>query len=161
MRADPGFSLRGGWHGASRKQVEQMGYGGSVSQPRNGCDRQHWFFYIDSTFSAIHVPGASDDGASGIKDAGHLVGSFDGEHGFLYANGTFSTTDVPGTIRNGTSDINNAGHIVGSFEDHTGRPHGFLYADSILSTIDVPGALLTEAIGINAAGHITMTSTFR
>src|SRR4051812_49847134 len=54
------------------------------------------------TFMTIDVPGAFFFTlASGINDAGQIVGSFSpsrfvGNHGFLYTGGSFTQIDVPG-----------------------------------------------------------------
>jgi probable HAF family extracellular repeat protein len=74
------------------------------------------------------VPGASSTFASGINDAGQIVGSFSnstGTHGFLDIGGSFIQIDVPGASRTVASGINDAGQIVAStsVSGGTGDPH--------------------------------------
>jgi len=108
------------------------------------------------TFTQIDVPGASFTEASGINDAGQIVGRFDdttGNHGFLYTGGSFTQIAVPGNAL--ARDINDAGQIVGDFSNSFSSPaHGFLHTGGSFTQIDVPGASFTLAEGINNAGQI-------
>src|SRR4051794_30810636 len=56
-------------------------------------------------FTQIDVPGATSTSASGINDAGQIVGQFNngGTHGFLYSGGSFTQIDAPGATFAGTS----------------------------------------------------------
>jgi probable HAF family extracellular repeat protein len=67
--------------------------------------------------------------ASGINDAGQIVGQYhnsSGYHGFLYSAGTYTPIDDPlATISTVASGINAAGQIVGSYGSNA--THGFLY----------------------------------
>src|SRR5262249_49936378 len=93
---------------------------------------QTGYLETGGVFTTIAVPGATSTWATGINDAGQIVGVFSnvsGEHGFLYTGGVFTTIDFPTSP--GTSSvaipfgINNAGQIVGNFA--VGRVvHGFL-----------------------------------
>ncbi|HYM91868.1 MAG TPA: hypothetical protein VEW91_09580 [bacterium] len=67
------------------------------------------------SFTTIDAPGATRTWASGINDAGQIVGSFN-NHGYLRTSwGAFTTFDVPGATDTGAEGINNAGQIVGTF----------------------------------------------
>ena len=97
--------------------------------------------------------------ASGINDAGQIVGSYhnsSGYHGFIYSAGTYTPFDVP-LATNGTfaADINAAGQIVGTYS--TTATHGFLYnpTDSMnpFTTLDFQGATITLPTKINASGR--------
>ena len=122
----------------------------------------HGFIETRGTFSTIDVPGVSAPGgrrvstvATGINDAGHIVGFFDninGVYGFLDADGVFSTIQ-PGAPFTNLGDINNTGRIVG-----TTSSHGFLYDNGAFTNIDFPGASFTQVSGINDVGHIVGTS---
>ena len=122
----------------------------------------------DGTVITFSVPGSqSETEASGINDAGQIVGTFitpppptggaAQRHGFLRdTSGSFTTIDVPGANQTLAGGINNTGQIVGSFDitsslEHT---HGFLYTGGSFTIIDVPGATETGANGINDAGQI-------
>lgn len=129
-------------------------------------------FAADYTFATIDVPGAAATAASGINDAGQIVGLFiDGSgqyHGFLYSGGSFTTIDVPAAAGTEPLGINNEGQVVGwfcsealdvcetdVFNNHTaGIAHGFLYSGGAFATIDVPGAIYTQVYGINNVGQI-------
>ena len=70
------------------------------------------------SFTQIDVPGAFYTAATGINDAGQIVGSFvdsTGIHGFLYTGGSFTQIDVPGAFATQAFGINDAGQIVGYF----------------------------------------------
>jgi probable HAF family extracellular repeat protein len=132
-----------------------------------GGDPNTGFVYnsTNGTFSTVDVPGAVTTWASGINNAGHIVGYFASNsqaRGFLDAAGTFSTIDVPSGAPAVQGifphSINNTGQVVGWIEDinpgNTGGLHGFLDAGGTFSTIDVPGAYYTIAWGINDAQQI-------
>jgi len=112
------------------------------------------FVKVNGIISNVAVPGADLTEATGINDAGHVVGDYRGAdgvfHGFLFANGAFTTfgTDL------GAHDINNAEQIVGCYALCS---HGFLYDGSTFTSIDVPGAVVTQATGINDFGQIVGT----
>jgi len=94
------------------------------------------FLYDGRTFSTIDVPGASYTEATGINDAGQIVGFFvdsKGVHGFLDVKGTLSTIAFPGggyTAYTEAAGINNAGQIVGTLSDSKAT-HGFLYTGDL------------------------------
>jgi uncharacterized membrane protein len=97
--------------------------------------------------------------ASGINDAGQVVGSYTfPQGGFLYSGGLYTPIKVPTSFRPSqtiASGINNVGQIVGNYNDAAGS-HGFLRSTSGNYTIfDVPGfAGTTFAYGINNIGQI-------
>src|SRR4029077_8689079 len=118
----------------------------------------HGFLYTGGAFRTIDVPGASDTQATGINNAGQIVGTFfDGTtHGFVYAGGTFTTIDVPDAdvftgFINGVNGINDTGHVVGATGFFTSS-HGFLDVNGTFSPVDVPGAMATLPSNINNAG---------
>jgi len=78
----------------------------------------------DYIFTTIDVPGSAQTVASGINDAGQIVGYYNG-HGFLLSNGSYTTLDATGSSVTQALGINNAGQIVGSYGDASGT-HGLL-----------------------------------
>jgi uncharacterized membrane protein len=130
----------------------------------------HGFLDTGGSFIAFDVPGAQSTEASGVNDAGLIVGTFDvlppppggalRTHGFLRdTNGTFTTIDPPSAVQEtrGSLSINNAGQIVGSFNADVSLPdtHGFVrYTNGTFIQLDVPGAMRTSASGINDTGQI-------
>jgi len=109
------------------------------------------------TFTQLDVPGATRTVATGINDAGQIVGLFiissTVEHGFLCTGGGFTQLDVPGATFTSASGINDAGQIVGSFGIGTSF-HGFLDTGGSFTQIAVPGGTGTAAFGINDARQI-------
>ena len=107
------------------------------------------------SFIQIDVPGAMSTAASGINDAGQIVGSINfGSHGFIDSGGSFTQIDVPGANFTQANGVNDAGQIVGLFIDATGRLRGFLDTGGVFTQIDVPGSESTFPFGINDAGQI-------
>jgi probable HAF family extracellular repeat protein len=109
------------------------------------------FLKTRHTTYTIAVPNSSLTEATGINDAGQVVGDYRGAdglfHAFLLTDGVFETfgNDV------GASDINNLGHIVGCYSLCS---RGFLYSGGAFTSIDVPGAIVTQARSINDRGQI-------
>ena len=98
--------------------------------------------------------------ASGINDAGQVVGSYvTGDlatsdwmlHGFLYSNGVYSTLDYPGAISTGIAGINNLGEMIGSYS--TGQnSFSFLHSEIALSTPE-PSTWAMMLIGFAGLGY--------
>ena len=125
------------------------------------------FYEIGGIFTTLPDPSpglTKSFVASGVNDAGQIVGEFDllagGYHGYLYSGGTYTVIDDPnalvagGTACNGINDL---GQIVGSYNDPNAKIHGFRYsggANGTYTTIDVPTAQYTAAQGINDSGEI-------
>lgn len=111
------------------------------------------------TYTKIMVPGSTWTEASGINDAGVVVGTYTDAlgiaHAFKYENGVYTTIDFPDMAHNYAFGINNAGHIVGSFSPVMPRgPYSAsLFADGAWSAYDFPGHE-TDGRAINASGHI-------
>jgi probable HAF family extracellular repeat protein len=113
------------------------------------------------TFTPIDVPGALSTSATGINNAGDVVGSFEdhpaGSMGFLYTNGVITTINVPGAVGTSASAISNSGTIAGSFTD-VGPPtiQTLLFTDTngVFSQIAYPDATSIGANGINNSGEI-------
>lgn len=104
-------------------------------------------------------PAADRTFASGLNDAGDIVGVFrgrdtGGNQGFLRtADGQYMRFEVPGVPSLAPSGVNNKGQIVGSFTDARGT-HGFLWERGMFTPLDVPGATATVPNGINDAGQV-------
>ncbi len=110
------------------------------------------------TFTKIQVPGAMKTEASGINNAGQVVGtywSFDGTvHGYLFDGSTHATIDFPGAPYTFVFGINAAGQIVGSAAFTSLGPWFALVADhGTFTAYNFPNQQ-TDGRAINAAGQI-------
>ena len=123
----------------------------------------HGFLLSGGTLTTIAPPGAFSSAASGINDAGQIVGWFSdatGTHGFLLSGLKFTTIDVPGaTLGTQALGISATGQIVGVSTDASSVSHGFRLSGGTFSPIDVPAAMghNTVAHGINTGGQIVGT----
>jgi hypothetical protein len=110
-------------------------------------------------YRPVNLPGASQQAASGINDAGAIVGYYSvssgAPQGYLESGGAFTTIDVPFSGAEWTVPfgINNAGDIVGYWLDSS-TSHGFLLSGGTYTSFDYPGATFTTANGINNHGEI-------
>lgn len=112
---------------------------------------------LAATFSTIDYPGATTTVASGVNDAGDVVGSYTASflnHGFLLRSGTFTTIDFPGAYSTAAQAINESGEIVGSFNAGGNSDHGFILQGTTYTRFDYPGAVITRPYAINNAGDI-------
>ena len=103
------------------------------------------------TFTTINPHGSTFTVASGLNDAGVVVGSFIGaagglSQGFIYHKCTYRTFEIPGAAFTNPYGINNRGQIVGDF---TGG--GFLDTKGVITIIN------GQAGGINNYGHVVGT----
>lgn len=111
------------------------------------------------TYTKIMYPGSTWTEASGINDAGQVVGTYTDTsgiaHGFLYQNGVYTKLDYPGTAHNYAFGINDAGDVVGSFSAvmPRGPYHASLRQGGVWSEFDFPGNE-TDGRAINNSGNI-------
>lgn len=115
------------------------------------------------TFTTLDYPGAAGTIATGINDAGTVIGDFcpapcngnERNHGYTWNQGTFAQFVFPGAVFTRPLGINRAGQIVGYYrKTANNQDHGFLLSGGTFTTIDFPGATQTHAIGIDRAGNI-------
>jgi probable HAF family extracellular repeat protein len=105
-------------------------------------------------FTTIDVPDARRTEATGINDAGEIVGRLTDSDGATYGfryDGTFHTTGYPSASLSYNNGISNGGQIVGNYY-LGGTLHGFLSFPP--ATIDVLSGYWTQPRGINRAGEI-------
>ena len=124
---------------------------------------QHGWLLSHGTFTTIDYPGSGQNLATGVNDAGQIVG-FDWTgsgpyQGWSYSNGAFTSINYPGAASTRLQGINGAGDIVGFYTDKAGTSHAFLLSGGRFSTIDYPGATYTDAYGVNDAGQIVGSYT--
>lgn len=137
-------------HGDTVGAVDDSGFNGNHGWVRSRA----------GVFTQLDVPGATNTEATGIDDAGDVVGFFsdiNGDHGFIWTNGTFTTVDFPGGTDTNIFGINNYQEIVGSYVIGS-TDHGFVRkADgTTYLSIDVtlPNLETNSARGINDYGWI-------
>ncbi|PYU24508.1 MAG: hypothetical protein DMG30_08405 [Acidobacteria bacterium] len=99
----------------------------------------------DFTFTTVDVPGATNTGAAGINNLGHIVGGYNQssgffpDHGFLDVGGMFTVIDDPNATSETTAtDINRSDQIVGSY-NFTDPNHRVDRAGSFDHLLDVAG----------------------
>ncbi|GAA0602465.1 hypothetical protein GCM10009416_45380 [Craurococcus roseus] len=126
---------------------------------------EHGFLLREGQVTTLDVPGASSTAASGVNDAGDIVGTYLAEsgndvslHGFLYSDGAFTTLDIPGAGDTQLNGINDRGQIVAftPASDPPAPSGGFLYENGVFTRITVPDrpdAFLVP-LGINDEGAI-------
>jgi hypothetical protein len=115
-------------------------------------------------YTAIKIPGAVSAAATGINNAGDIVGfSTDSAKvttSWLLKGGHLTTFQFPGGSDTQAFGINSTGHIVGSYLDGQGVMHGFVLSNplgpkSAWQKIDDPNGIGSTVVnGINAAGDL-------
>lgn len=115
----------------------------------------------DGTQTILNVPGSDATFATGINNAGQVVGYAEflaspnpHENLFLWQNGVFTLYDPPDGGFGSALGINNAGQVVGTYYDHSDILHGFIWQNGVYSDLEVPGALHTYPVGINDLGQV-------
>jgi probable HAF family extracellular repeat protein len=119
------------------------------------------------TFTTVSFPGSSSSVATGINNAGQIVGTYTDTagkvHGFLDTNGVYKSIDVPGSTQTIPTGINNAGQIVGASDGHV-----FVDTNGVFTTPNIPGQVAAgysggffspnAKLGINDSGKIVGTT---
>jgi hypothetical protein len=101
----------------------------------------------DGTITLLTYPGADWTIATGINDAGQIVGTYIGEpgvglqryHGFRWEAGVFRPVDAPfdGAMATALLGINNAGQVIGTYLHHRpGSPDVNDYDNTVAFLID-------------------------
>jgi uncharacterized membrane protein len=128
---------------------------------------EHGFLLRGGQLTTLDVPGAQGTVATGVDDAGDIVGTYldaagTALHGFLWQAGAFTTLDIPGAGSTDLNGINNRGQIVAfaTAKEAGQASGGFLFEDGAFAPITVPGqpdAFLGPQ-GINDEGVIVGVS---
>jgi hypothetical protein len=139
----------------------------------------------DGTITLLQYPDSDGTIATGINDAGEIVGWYWGMafgvgsqrfHGFHWQAGTFTTIDAPfdGAMATTPLGINNAGQVMGTYEHHrTGSPDindvdvtvAFLLDGDTWIVLAIPGVTAPCCLGttvpmdINNHGQVLLGTT--
>ena len=110
--------------------------------------------HLTLTFKTIDcAQGAIYTTATGINNAGQVVGDCAGLHGFRWTPNSIESIDFPSAANSRAADINSFGEIVGTYNSTIGSySQGFQVNKGTYATIDATGAVQTVVIGINGAG---------
>jgi probable HAF family extracellular repeat protein len=128
--------------------------GDVVGDYRDAHGQFHAFLWRNGEFSTVDPPFPSTTGygATGINNAGVIVGGFD-THGYIDDHGVFSQIDVPGATYTGLMAVNNHDVLAGNYCD-TQTCYGFTLANGQMDVVMVPGSISTEVFALNDAGQL-------
>ncbi|MCC2960012.1 hypothetical protein LK540_06170 [Massilia sp. IC2-278] len=131
----------------------------------DAAGENHAFLYSAGVAVDIGNLGADSARATGINEAGDVVGSsfladFTAFQAFLYRDGVIRSLGTLGGPSSWAAGINDNGQVAGtSFIDEETQ-HAFLYTGGVLQDIGSFGGAFTEARGLNDAGWVVGYSTY-
>jgi len=111
------------------------------------------------TFAKLQVPGSVFTDATGINNAGHVVGTYYSSNGvrrgYVFDGSTYTTIDFPGAAHTFIFGINGSDSTAGSYTTQSGggQWHGLAGSGGSFTVFDFPGRE-TDGRAINAAGQI-------
>jgi len=102
-----------------------------ISGPSASGALNNSFLDVGGVFTPIAMPGEMVTFASGINDAGIIVGGASNDGfatgpGFIDDHGVFTAISVPGATDTVLAGINNLGQIVGQYVDQNGNIEAFV-----------------------------------
>ena len=127
----------------------------------------HAFLLEGGAYTTIDPPGASQAWATGINNAGQIVGYYNDAsgniHGFFLSRGTYSLIDFPGATGSQFVGINSSGVAVGNYFAADGRWTVFVFdtnapqSPNAFQSFANSGGVFLTASAINDAGQIVGT----
>jgi probable HAF family extracellular repeat protein len=152
---------------AMNRSRQVVGVSGTISA--TGQLENHAFLWANGemrdlgNFGPIPAPGRVHGTATGINDAGQVVGWAnrpDGEsHAFLWANGRMQDLGTLGGEQSGATAINAAAQVVG-YSTLAAAPgadpvtHAFLWQNGVMRDLGTLGGNYSRAFGINRLGEV-------
>ena len=135
--------------------------GVAVGYAENGGDYRA--FRSDGTPQFLGTLGGPSSNATGINDAGDIVGSADvasgARHAFLYRAGTMIDLHALGGVTSTATDVNASGLVIGNYSPTNGTYRGFV-SDGITTTdLGTLGGSFTAPNDINGSGQIVGTTS--
>jgi hypothetical protein len=138
--------------------------GGYGDAPNFGYDSYRMYVsesrgVITETYQTTNFPGAQEQGAWGVNDAGQIVGNYVDSsgvlHGWELSDGTFTTINVPfsGAVGTDAFGINDSGEIVGCWASDFGT-YGFTLVNGTYTSFSYPESGATCAFSVNNKGDI-------
>ena len=135
------------------------------SMSGGGGSPRHAFLYAGGQMQDLGtLSGKSESSASGINDAGEIVGYSSADYGslphaFLYTGGQMRDLGTLGGTSSSASDINNVGQVIGNSTTTGGSTHAFVYSGGVMTDLNSlidPSSVwtLTQATASNDLGQI-------
>ena len=103
------------------------------------------FTYLDNATHTADLPANVNSQATGIDNAGDVVGFYlptaTTSDGFMIKSGTTTpiTLQFPGSTFTQALGINDEGQVVGFYNDAEGVTHGFIWSNGNWTSVDAPG----------------------
>jgi hypothetical protein len=115
--------------------------------------------FSSPTFTPVPLPANFNSQATGVNDAGTIVGFYVYDAAgdftsFVDASGTVTPFQPFGSTSSQALGVNSLGDIVGDYVDAGGMMHGYLDANGVFTSFDPTGSAGTTANGINDLGQI-------
>ena len=115
--------------------------------------------FSSPTFTPVPLPVNMNSQATGVNDAGTIVGFYQYNGAgdltsFVDVSGTVTPFQPFGSMSSVALGINSLGDIVGDYVDAGGMMHGYLDANGVFTSFDPTGSTGTTANGINDLGQI-------
>ena len=135
---------------------------GSAAVVPLGTAKDVGYVSLSGGYAVLDKPGAFSTAATGINDAGQVVGRFAEsatqyrDNGFLFASGVFTLLDRPGAASTSPVAIDDAGEVAGTYTDAAGT-HGFVEDAGLFTDIVGPDGAAFLPVGLNNLGQLVGT----